>query len=142
MKKLLIIIIALLSLALPNFASDDNLIYNPKTQQWEFNYKETTFEFEYDENGKLLKVGDMKVSYSDKGRINYIGDMKVKYSMGLLKSIGKYVFVYDYKNKIRWIGDYNPVYNRRNEIIQVGNYHIIYEYGYPYGSRIKKIVKY
>ena len=141
MKKLLIIIMAVLCIALPNFASDDNLIYNPKTQQWEYNLSE--LKFEYDNAGKLLNIGNMKVTYLENGRMDYIGNMRVKYSIGgLLKSIGKYVFVYNSKDEIIWIGDYNPIRNKQGNVIQVGDYHIEYEYVYPYGRRIKQLVRY
>jgi len=148
MKKLLIILIVVISIALPNFASEDNLIYNSKTQQWEYNFNE--IKFEYDDYGKLQKIGDMKVTYLENGQMDYIGDMKVKYfKNGKIKSVGKHWFNYNANDKlvsINHIGlaSYNrwTYYNRWDKLESVGDYHIEYEYIYPYGYRIKQLVKY
>ena len=141
MKKLLIIVITLLCIVLPNFANDDSLIYNPKTQQWEYNLNE--IKFEYDNTGKLLKIGDMKVTYLENGQMDYIGDLKVKYfKNGRLKSVGKDWFNWS-EGRLISIGKMHVQYNRyRTRFYSIGDYYIIYEYGYPYGHRIKQLVKY
>ena len=86
----------------------------------------------------------MKVSYSDKDRINYIDDMKVKYfKNGKIKSVGKNWFNYDVKCRLLSIGKMHVQYNRYETCIHsIGEYHIEYEYIYPYGYRIKQLVKY
>ena len=141
MKKLLIIIIAVLCIALPNFASDDNLIYNPKTQQWEYNLSE--LKFEYDNTGKLQKIGDMKVTYLENGQMDYIGDLKVKYfKNGRLKSVGKDWFNWS-RDRLISIGKMHVQYNRyETRFESIGEYDVIYEFVYPYGYRIKQLVKY
>lgn len=141
MKKILIIIIAVLCIVLPNFASDDNLIYNPKTQQWEYNLSE--LKFEYDNTGKLQKIGDMKVTYLENGQMDYIGNLKVKYfKNGRLKSVGKDWFNWS-EGRLVSIGKMHIMYNRyRTYITKIGEYNIEYEYVYPYGRRIKQLVRY
>ena len=137
MKKFLIIITAVLCIALPNFANDDNLIYNPKTQQWEYNLSE--LKFEYDNTGKLLKIGDMKVTYLENGQMDYIGDMKVKYRKdGKIKSVGKHWFNYS-EGKLVSIGKFYSLRDRWGNLMTIGDYWIEYEIVYPYGKRIKRL---
>ena len=143
MKKLLIIIIALLSLALPNFANDDDYTNNPETQQWTYNFKGEILKFEYDNNGKLIKIGNMDVTYLDNGQMDYIGDMKVKYrNDGKIKEVGKHWFYYDKENKVRAIGNFSSTRDRWGNFITIDGYWIKYEYVYPYGKRIRQLVKY
>ena len=48
----------------------------------------------------------------------------------------------EYINKFYQFLINNPIRNKQGNIIQVGDYHIEYEYVYPYGRRIKQLVRY
>lgn len=140
MKKILIIIIAVLCIALPNFASDDNLIYNPKTQQWEYNLSE--LKFEYDNTGKLQKIGDMKVTYLENGQMDYIGDLKVKYfKNGRLKSVGKYWFNYG-SERLESISHIGFATYYQSRLLGIGKWHINFGYTPEGFYRIIEVYQY
>lgn len=70
--------------------------------------------------------------------------MKVKYfKNGKIKSVGKNWFNYDVKGRLLSIGKMHVQYNLYETCIySIGEYHKEYEYIYPYGYRIKQLVKY
>ncbi|DAA95574.1 TPA: hypothetical protein CPT80_05585 [Candidatus Gastranaerophilales bacterium HUM_9] len=138
MKKILIILMILFCTALSCLAEEDYVKFNPKTQQWEYTSQE--IEFQYDNCGKLIKVGNMNVTYLDNGQMDYIGDMKVKYRKdGKIKEVGKHWFYYDKENKLRAIGNFNSLRDIWGNLLTIGDYWIEYEYVYPYGKRIKRL---
>lgn len=79
--------------------------------------------------GRLIQVGDMKMSYDDEGRITKLGKLAVTYDEGKIASVGSTKIEFDkgIPQHVAHIGDESVTYNSQNLANNVGASRISYD---------------
>ena len=75
---------------------------------------------EYDNTGRISKVGVSELSYDDTGRIEKIGTSEFEYDgSGRIKKIASASFVYDEANRIKKIGVSKISYDDEGRVVGI-----------------------
>ena len=124
--------------------------WNEKEQKYTYNHSRKEIKFEYDTNGRLIKIGDNVVKYDANDKIEFIGDMPVKYnSNNKIKQVGDKKIHYLPDGRIASITGKHWLYMRayyiynggQDILYRIGNYEVEYDINgrvkYLIPSRIK-----
>lgn len=82
------------------------------TNTYHYRYERPRFHIDYNYNGQVRRIGNIRIKYDRRGNVKRIGNVRIKYKYGQLIRVGKLKVKYNRWGEPRFIGRVNRTSER------------------------------